>query len=156
MSAFAEYLPTEAATTRLAARVAKALPPDTSGWLVLLEGELGAGKSTFARGFIRALGFGGAVPSPTYTLVEPYDLSGRAIYHIDLYRLSDAEELRYLGFDELDQGLRLIEWPDRAPQIAGHADIRIRLSYEKSGRTATVEGLSARGAGIVNGIVVRA
>lgn len=156
MSALTEYLPTEAATTWLAERIAKALPTDTSSWLILLEGELGAGKSTFARGLIRALGFSGAVPSPTYTLVEPYELPGRAIYHIDLYRLSDAEELPYLGFDELDQGLRLIEWPDRAPQIAGQADIRIRLSYENSGRCATVLGLSPRGSGVVKRIVVAA
>ncbi|MDJ0939759.1 MAG: tRNA (adenosine(37)-N6)-threonylcarbamoyltransferase complex ATPase subunit type 1 TsaE [Woeseiaceae bacterium] len=141
-------LPEEGATIALAERIATALPDERGGWTILLEGELGAGKSTLARALIRALGHAGAVPSPTYTLVEPYDLPGGTIYHVDLYRVSDAEELRYLGWNELDHGLRLVEWPDRAPELAERADLRIRLAYAGDGRAASLEPLSERGAGL--------
>ena len=129
----------------LAAELCAQLPATTAGWTILLEGELGAGKSTFARALIRAMGHDGAVPSPTYTLVEPYDLHGRLIYHVDLYRVSGEEELRYLGWNELEDGLRLVEWPDRAPQLASRADLRVALSYSGAGRDAAISGLSERG-----------
>ena len=103
----------EAASLQLAAALGQTLPDDPSGWTVLLEGELGAGKSTLARALIQTMGHSGPVPSPTYTLVEPYDLSRCRVYHVDLYRIADEEELRYLGWNELDEGLRLVEWPDR-------------------------------------------
>ena len=92
------HLPDAAATDALATRLHAVLPADTAGWTLLLEGELGAGKSTFARALILAMGHDGPVPSPTYTLVEPYQLSGRTIYHVDLYRIADEDELRYLGW----------------------------------------------------------
>ncbi|HHQ68958.1 MAG TPA: tRNA (adenosine(37)-N6)-threonylcarbamoyltransferase complex ATPase subunit type 1 TsaE [Halothiobacillaceae bacterium] len=96
----------------LAASLAAAAP---NAAVVSLQGDLGAGKTTFARAFLRALGVEGAVKSPTYTIVEPYEVSvnGRslAVRHLDLYRLSDAEELEYLGVrDEIGQALFLIEW----------------------------------------------
>lgn len=149
MSATRVFLPDESATIELAAALANALPADRRGWLLLLEGELGAGKSTLARGLIVALGHRGAVPSPTYTLIEPYDLPGGTIYHIDLYRVADPEELHFLGIDELEQGLRLVEWPDRAPALAESADLRISLAYDGDGRRANIDGLSPRGAGLV-------
>lgn len=147
------HLPDEAATIDLARRLQQALDGSLAGWTILLEGELGAGKSTFARGLIRALGHEGAVPSPTYTLVEPYELPAGTIYHVDLYRISDAEELRYLGFNELADGLRLIEWPDRSPGLTEAADLRIRLAYDGEGRRATLEGLSDRAADVVDRLV---
>ncbi len=134
----------EAASQQFARALASALPEDPSGWTVLLEGELGAGKSTLARALIRSMGHEGPVPSPTYTLVEPYDLSRCSVYHIDLYRVSGEEELRYLGWNELDEGLRLVEWPDRAPGLSAHADLRIRLDYAGAGRRATVSALNSR------------
>lgn len=140
----------EEATIALAARVLAELPADTAGWTMLLEGELGAGKSTFARALIQGMGHTGAVPSPTYTLVEPYHFPGRAVYHIDLYRINSEEELRYLGWTELDDGFRLIEWPDRAPSLAATADLLLRLEYAKSGRSATIDGLSTRGKVLVS------
>jgi len=143
------YLPDVAATEALAGELLDCLPADTAGWTVLLEGELGAGKSTFARALITAMGHRGAVPSPTYTLVEPYQLGDRTVYHVDLYRVSDEEELRYLGWTELEDGLRLVEWPDRAPGLADQGDIRIVLSYEALARTAEISGLSARGRSLV-------
>ena len=139
-------LPDEAATIALAGQLASLLPADLAGWTVLLEGELGAGKSTFARALIHAMGHSGPVPSPTYTLVEPYKVPGRAIYHVDLYRVSSEEELRYLGWNELDDGFRLVEWPDRAPGLASQADLRIQLTYQGIGRTVDIEGLTERGA----------
>lgn len=138
-------LPDEAATISCAGVFKDALPSTLSGITVLLEGELGAGKSTFARGLIRALGHEGPVPSPTYTLVEPYQLPAGTIYHVDLYRVADQDELRFLGWNELDSGLRLVEWPDRAPQLAESADLRFLLSYDGAGRALEIEPLSLIG-----------
>lgn len=135
----------EAATIEFGQEVLDALPDDLAGWTLLLTGELGAGKSTFARAFIKAAGHLGAVPSPTYTLVEPYNLSRGSIYHVDLYRVSDEEELRYLGWNELDNGCRLVEWPDRAPGLTEQADLSLTLAYEGDGRSVEVLGLSERG-----------
>jgi len=139
------FLPDEAATTAFGRELLDALPEDLAGWTLLLTGELGAGKSTLARAFIKAAGHTGAVPSPTYTLVEPYHLARGNIYHVDLYRVSGEDELRYLGWNELDDGCRIVEWPDRAPGLTGQADLAITLSYDGIGRTVEVEGLSERG-----------
>ncbi|MGI9270413.1 MAG: tRNA (adenosine(37)-N6)-threonylcarbamoyltransferase complex ATPase subunit type 1 TsaE [Woeseiaceae bacterium] len=146
------FLADEAATIALAARLKSALPETLAGFTVLLEGELGAGKSTFARALIRAFGHSGPVPSPTYTLVEPYSVPEGMIYHIDLYRISSEEELRYLGWNELDDGMRLVEWPDRAPGLGSSADLRLTLTYERDGRNANFEGLSETGRRLLTGL----
>jgi len=91
------------------------------------------------------MGHKGPVPSPTYTLVEPYHLQSGIIYHVDLYRVSSVEELRFLGWNELDDGLRLVEWPDRAPELAKSADVQLTLSYDGAGRSVQLDGLSAQG-----------
>jgi len=143
------FLPDEAATTAFGQELLDALPQDLAGWTLLLTGELGAGKSTLARAFIKAAGHKGAVPSPTYTLVEPYNLARGNIYHVDLYRVSGEDELRYLGWNELDDGCRIVEWPDRAPGLTGQADLAITLSYDGVGRLIEVTGLSERGKLIV-------
>ena len=134
------YLSDAEATAALAGQLNAVLPPDTAGWIILLEGELGAlaGQDRAGEG----VGHRGAVPSPTYTLVEPYELPGRIVYHIDLYRIADEEELRYLGWGEIDDGLRLVEWPDRAPELLGAADLRLVLQYANSGRDAEFSALS--------------
>lgn len=139
----------DAATADFARRLFDKLPPDFSGWTILLRGELGAGKSTFARAVINAAGHSGPVPSPTYTLVEPYQLPRGNIYHIDLYRVSSEEELNYLGWEELDDGLRLVEWPDRAPGLLAQADLELTLTYENTGRRAEFRALSERGEALV-------
>jgi len=139
------FLPDEAATTAFGRELLDALPEDLAGWTLLLTGELGAGKSTLARAFIKAAGHMGAVPSPTYTLVEPYNLVRGNIYHVDLYRVGGEDELRYLGWNELDDGCRMVEWPDRAPGLTRQADLAITLSYDGAGRTVEVQGLSDRG-----------
>ena len=143
------YLHNEAATIAFAERLYEALPTDIAGWTVLLDGELGAGKSTLARAMIRAMGHQGPVPSPTYTLVEPYQLPQANVYHVDLYRIAAENELRLLGWNELDDGFRLVEWPDRAPELAAAADLRIRLSYAQEGRNLDLDGLSERGQALV-------
>ncbi len=142
----------EAATIEFARQIWRALPEALDGWTLLLRGELGAGKSTFARALIHAAGHTGAVPSPTYTLVEPYELSGTTIYHVDLYRIADEEELRYLGWKELDHGFRLVEWPERAPGLMQAADLELTLSYDGDGRTAELAGLSERGRALVRAL----
>ena len=120
-----EFLPDERATIELAGRLGAALPDSLAGWTVLLAGELGAGKSTFARALIRMLGHSGPVPSPTYTLVELYSVPRGPIYHVDLYRVANDDELRYLGWNDLDDDLRLVEWPEQAPGHTGRADLQL-------------------------------
>jgi len=142
-------LPDPQATGSLARKLAAALPADAAGWTILLQGELGAGKSTLARLMLHALGHTGTVPSPTYTLVEPYDLPGYSVYHIDLYRITSAEDIEYLGWSDLQDGLKLVEWPERAPQLEQEADIRVELRYDGAGRAADLTGLSDRGAAVV-------
>lgn len=138
------FLPDEAATTAFGRELLDAIPSDLAGWTLLLTGELGAGKSTLARAFIKAAGHTGAVPSPTYTLVEPYSLPRGNIYHVDLYRVSSEDELRYLGWNELDDGCRIVEWPDRAPGLMAQADLAIHLAYEGDGRRVELTPLSER------------
>lgn len=142
----------EQATIALAEQVFAALPDALAGWTVLLQGELGAGKSTFARAFIRAAGHQGPVPSPTYTLVEPYGFAAGSIYHVDLYRVSDEEELRFLGWNELDDGCRLVEWPERAPGLTDEADLVVELQYDGESRVASLKGLSDRGSALIQKI----
>ena len=145
-------LPDAAATETLAQDLAASLPKDIGGWTLLLQGELGAGKSTFARAFVRSLGHEGAVPSPTYTLVEPYALERGQVYHVDLYRIASEDELHYLGWSDLDEGCRLIEWAERAPGLSDSADLALTLRYDGEGREAEIVGLSKRGADIVSGL----
>jgi tRNA threonylcarbamoyladenosine biosynthesis protein TsaE len=137
-------LPAVAATGQLGRRLAARLPADPSGWMILLQGELGSGKSTLARALLHALGHKGPVPSPTYTLVEPYEIGDVSIYHIDLYRVLDERELPYLGWTELRTGLMLIEWPERVPALKNQADLQICLEFRRHGRKAAITCLSER------------
>ncbi len=143
------YLANEQATVELAAAVAAALPDEIAGWTILLEGELGAGKSTFARALIRALGHEGSVPSPTYTLVEPYELTRGEVIHADLYRVGSPDELHYLGWSDFERSCRIIEWPDRAPGLVERADLHLFLGYRDEGRQAVLTALSPRAEDVV-------
>lgn len=134
------------ATDALGRQLAACQPP---GAVVFLDGPLGAGKSSLARAWLRALGVTGAVKSPTYTLVERYALpDGGEAAHLDLYRLAEAGELDFLGLDELaDARLWLVEWPDRGALGLPPPDLRIRLAMAGAGRRAWLQATSARGEG---------
>ena len=109
--------------------------------VIFLRGDLGAGKTTFSRGFLRGRGHDGLVKSPTYTLVEPYEsVPGGPVFHLDLYRLGDARELAYLGLDDCLSagGILLIEWPERAEAQLPPATLDITLTTEGSGRKVTM------------------
>lgn len=138
-------LPDEAASQRLGERLAGTRPARA---VVHLRGDLGAGKTTLARALLRALGVSGAIKSPTYTLIERYPIAGGEAAHLDLYRIADAEELSYLGLDELADtaSLWLVEWPDRGAHFLPAADLRISLEVAGSGRRAELEALSPAGA----------
>ena len=108
--------------------------------VVFLEGDLGAGKTTLVRGILRGLGWSGNVKSPTYTIVEPYELDGVNLYHFDLYRLADPEELEYLGLREmLGHGMLFFEWPERGEGFLPQPDCVIRIAHKQQGRTLTIE-----------------
>jgi tRNA threonylcarbamoyladenosine biosynthesis protein TsaE len=130
-------VPTEATMLELGAAFATHL---RGAELVFLEGELGAGKTTFARGVLRGLGYGGHVKSPTYTLVEPYELPGGWVYHLDLYRIVDPQELDFIGFDELlsERAVKLIEWPERAGARVPRPDAVVRIGTRGTGRVVDI------------------
>ena len=119
----------------------------------VLRGPLGAGKTTWVRAFLRALGHDGIVPSPTYTLVEPYETVGMKVWHVDLYRLQDPLELEALGIRELLNGdaVMLVEWPERCPEIDARSDVRLHLRHgdSESARQLEVDAASERGRGLL-------
>ncbi|MES9897868.1 MAG: tRNA (adenosine(37)-N6)-threonylcarbamoyltransferase complex ATPase subunit type 1 TsaE [Sedimenticola sp.] len=119
--------------------------------IIYLEGDLGAGKTTLVRGFMRGLGYQGAVKSPTYAMVEPYELAGRHYFHFDLYRLADPEELEYLGVRDLldEDAILLIEWPEKGKGELPPADLLITINYQGLGRELQLESTTAVGERVV-------
>jgi tRNA threonylcarbamoyladenosine biosynthesis protein TsaE len=151
------YLKNEHETELVGAAMAQSLrsvfkaEPLLAGAVIYLDGDLGAGKTTFSRGLIRALGHAGAVKSPTYTLVEPYEFFEFPLYHFDLYRLSHPEEVEFLGVDDYFQppAVCLIEWPDRGKGSLPAADIRLELENEGDGRIIKWHTMTPKGVEIV-------
>lgn len=136
-------LPDPAATDALGEALARSRPPSA---VVLLHGDLGAGKSSLARAMLRALGVQGAIRSPTYTLVERYPLAeGGEAWHMDLYRIADPGELEFLGLDGGEAVLWLVEWPQRGAGALPPADLEVWLDHAGTGRTARLEARSAAG-----------
>ncbi|WP_328185730.1 tRNA (adenosine(37)-N6)-threonylcarbamoyltransferase complex ATPase subunit type 1 TsaE [Marinobacter sp. OP 3.4] len=133
------WLADEAATVKNGKNLANAVKWVSSGQgiVIFLHGTLGAGKTTFSRGFIQGLGHQGAVKSPTYTLVEPYEQLEPATWHFDLYRLGDPEELEFMGIrDYLTPGnVCLVEWPERGAGILPEPDLDLTLTPEGEGRS---------------------
>jgi tRNA threonylcarbamoyladenosine biosynthesis protein TsaE len=142
-------LPDESATLDFAGRVFRALP---AGGLVFLHGNLGAGKTTFVRGCLRAAGFQGAVKSPTFTLVEEYALPGRSLFHFDLYRLNDPEELEWMGIRDYlrPDALCFVEWPERGAGLLPAPDLDIRLRIQDSARRAEISASTGQGSEILS------
>ena len=137
--------PDEEAMVALGERFGGVVEP---GMVVFLEGELGMGKTPLTRGVLRAMGHQGAVKSPTYTLVEPYEFAdGTMVYHFDLYRLGDPEELEFMGIRDYfgEMSLCLVEWPERGRGALPVADLVITIEPEKKGRRLGVSAATGKG-----------
>ena len=123
---------------------------DPASWrgVVWLQGDLGAGKTTLVRSLLRGLGYAGRVKSPTYTLLEPYELDDRMVYHLDLYRLAAPDELEWLGIRDLltDNDLLLVEWPERGQGVLPEPDLDLVIDYAGEGRRLSARVPTERGA----------
>lgn len=141
----------EQATMQLASQLARAWLQaeltQQAATVLTLHGDLGAGKTTFTRGFLRACGYQGVVKSPTYTLVEPYSIHERIVYHFDLYRLGDAEELEFTGARDCfaEQSMCLIEWPEKAESALPQADLACRIEASTHSRVICLQPYTERG-----------
>lgn len=125
-----------------------------AGQVIFLHGELGAGKTTLVRGLLRGLGYAGAVKSPTFTLVEPYNVAQVRLYHFDLYRMRDPEELEFLGIrDYLEgEGACIIEWPERGAGVLPQPDVDVFIDRVDHGRTVRLVSNTDNGAVLLGGL----
>jgi len=144
-------LATEQDTRAFATKLASALK---SPCLIALNGQLGAGKTTFSRGLINALGHKGNVKSPTYTIVETYALENMKVFHFDLYRIQDTEELELMGIRDYfqEEAIILIEWPEHGVEILPEADINCNIRVQGSGRIFELFSQTPKGQAILQQI----
>lgn len=145
------WLPDSEAQLAFGARLAARLPPRL---IVYLEGDLGTGKTTLTRGVLAGLGHRGAARSPTYTLLEPYELADRRINHLDLYRLGDPQELEYLGLRDLlaEDAVWMVEWPERGLGMLPLPDLVIAIEYAANGRRLRLSARTASGEAVLNAL----
>jgi tRNA threonylcarbamoyladenosine biosynthesis protein TsaE len=143
-SSFKKRLLTEQDTLVLGTQLALAIE---EGAIIFLYGPLGAGKTTLTRGFLRGLGYQDKVKSPTYTLVEPYEVASRHVFHFDLYRLHDHKELEHIGIHEyfFPAAICLIEWPENGGEILPKPDISCYIAFADKERKIRIEASSSRG-----------
>ncbi|TYK66517.1 tRNA (adenosine(37)-N6)-threonylcarbamoyltransferase complex ATPase subunit type 1 TsaE [Colwellia echini] len=122
--------------------------------VVYLNGDLGAGKTTLTRGFVRGMGHTGNVKSPTYTIVEPYELANWRVFHFDLYRLADPEELEYMGIRDYfnDDCCCFIEWPEKGKGLLAKADLVITIAYQDEQRVINLQAESERGQQVITAL----
>ncbi len=141
-----KYFPTEADMLEFADQFAKAVV-SISGLIIFLYGPLGAGKTTLTRGILRGLGYRQKVKSPTYTLVEPYEVNGIRIFHFDFYRLEDPKELEYIGIQDYFSlnAICLIEWPEKGAPLLPTSDLSCYISFKDQGRELCLEAHSELG-----------
>jgi tRNA threonylcarbamoyladenosine biosynthesis protein TsaE len=144
----AQFLADDAQTLLFAQRAAAALPTDGEPLVIYLQGDLGTGKTSIARGMLHAMGHSGSVRSPTYGLVAEYSTPAGLVIHLDLYRLRDESELAPLGLADYLPGSRLwlIEWPEQALQGLPAPDVRLQLAVREAGRVVSLQSASPRGA----------
>jgi tRNA threonylcarbamoyladenosine biosynthesis protein TsaE len=148
MTEYVVELPDEAATVAVGRRLALALPQSV---LIYLEGDLGAGKTTLVRALLRALGHEGAVRSPTYTLIEPYELTGHDVFHLGLYRLGSPDELEDIGIRDIlaVPCVLLVEWPEKGRGVLPPPDLRLSLAAAGLGRLLGLRATTATGAKVL-------
>ena len=142
-------LPTQLASEQVAIRIAACL---VSPLTLAFSGEIGAGKTTLIRAMLRALGVDSAIKSPTFSLVESYQVRHLHIHHFDLYRIQDESELEYIGFRDYfsKDAICCIEWPERVPSCIEHADVGFSLNMKGTGREMQVRALSSAGASMLS------
>lgn len=147
------FLADEAEMVRCGEQLAQAV---TQGGVIFLHGDLGMGKTTFCRGVLRGYGHRGSVKSPTYTLVEPYETARGHVYHFDLYRLSDPEELEYLGIRDYfgSEALCLIEWPEKGQGCLPKADLEIHIVLNGQGRNLNLTCHTQKGTAVADKLVM--
>ena len=142
MTELTQYIPDESTMLRFGKKLAEVLvkQPKDNAIVLYFNGDLGAGKTTLTRGMVQGLGYKGNVKSPTYTLVEEYNIAGKMIYHFDLYRLADPEELEFMGIrDYFSQNcICLIEWAEKGEGILPEADLLVNIDYYDDARNITL------------------
>jgi len=147
------FLADEAATISIGTGLAQVLRNANTqqALVVYLNGDLGAGKTTLTRGFVRGMGHQGNVKSPTYTIVEPYELANWRVFHFDLYRLADPEELEYMGIRDYfnDDCCCFIEWPEKGAGLLAKADIIINMAYQDEQRIIKLQAQTNHGEDVI-------
>lgn len=147
LASYELFLADENATLNIAERLANIITPLESSVHLYLEGDLGAGKTAFARAFLRHLGVTGRIKSPSYALLESYEVADLMLYHLDFYRFNDPAEWVEAGFRDilLEQAIVLIEWPEKANGLLPPPDLNLHFHYQDEGRLLVITANSSKG-----------